>query len=70
MSTYFPDALDLFRNGYDTVDIARMTGRRESDVLCEITKLRSQCLGKANPYPVRFPPTNAALIKRRQAGAA
>lgn len=59
------NALDLFRDGYDTADIARMTGRREYDVLCEITKRRSESLNRPNPYPVRFTATNSAFMKRK-----
>ena len=67
----FKAAIDLFREGHDTLDIARMLGRQEHEVLREITQARSALLGRTYPYSPYHQPDRdrlpRTLSKRAQA---
>lgn len=62
-------ALDYFRQGMDTLDIARLLGRGEHDILREINQQRSALLGRRYPYLPRCVPSKSrlpeTLTKRR-----
>jgi len=45
------NAYDLFKRGFDTLEIANMTRRSEASVLREINMARSARIQKPYPYP-------------------
>ncbi|HET7413422.1 MAG TPA: hypothetical protein VFJ18_12260 [Pararhizobium sp.] len=47
---------DLWKAGYDTFDIANLTGRSEAVVLREINQARSALLDKRYPYAPHHKP--------------
>lgn len=44
-------ALELFRAGFDTVDIAAHFQITEAEALLKVSSQRSAFLGRSNPYP-------------------
>jgi len=54
-----PTALDLSRNGYDTVQIAAYFRITEAQALKQVTSQRSAMLGLPNPYKFNTPTKEA-----------
>ncbi|TIR87344.1 MAG: hypothetical protein E5X05_01215 [Mesorhizobium sp.] len=67
MSVTIRDAYGLWKAGHDTFDIALMTGRKEQEILREISSCRSALLGKPYPYaPYRQPTLNTTPAPMRK----